>query len=92
MISVVYEAENKFQTMITLIRRDFDQQTGIIYCATITQVVKLSWQLQDAGIHNEQFHGKLDEDQKREVLKRWLKGEIKVIVKKFRLYFSFQGS
>lgn len=79
-ISVVYEADNKFQAMVTLINRDFNNQTGIIYCATINQVVKLSWKLKDAGILNEQFHGKLVEEQKKEVLSRWLKGEIKVIV------------
>lgn len=79
-LNVMYEPEDKIDVIIRLLNESFVADVGIIYCATINEVVEMYWKLKDQNIDCEQFHGQLVEAQKRQVLKRWLAGDILVII------------
>lgn len=76
--NVFFKTDNRKQ--IISIVENHKNQSGIIYCSTVSQVDDLSTYLQFKGFNCKPFHSKLKKKDKEETLNNYLNNEIDIIV------------
>lgn len=65
--------------MCDIIKENYQNDTGIVYFATIADAVKYSWEMSDQGISTAYYHGQMLECERKYILNRWMNGSIKVV-------------
>lgn len=72
--------KSTFFRVAGLIKKSYNDQSGIVYCLRRADCEELASYLRQQGISADHYHAKLTIDRKNYVQNRWINGEIKVIV------------
>jgi len=73
----VYHTEDKFRFIKNILK---DGKTAIVYVNTRKQSTKTASYLQQLGISAAAFHGGLSSEEKKDLLRKWISGDIQVMV------------
>ena len=63
-----------------LLKNDFKQQSGIIYCLSRKKCETLSNKLNTSGLNTAYYHAGLDNNSRKEIQEKWKNNEIQVII------------
>ncbi|XP_074660156.1 uncharacterized protein LOC141912708 isoform X2 [Tubulanus polymorphus] len=72
--------KDNMEEMQKLIKTSFPNQSGIIYCLSQKDSEDVARDLQTYGIKTGCYHARLDAKQRSRVHKKWLEGQIQVVV------------
>lgn len=75
----VYQVANKFNAIERVIRQ-FDNQTGVIYCQKRKSVKKLAQHLLSKGVKIGIYHGGMDAKSRTIALEAWLSNQFKIMI------------
>lgn len=77
--SVVPKKSSAKEDIVKLIRDNFDNSCGIIYCSERKDTIEMAYTLNSKGINATYFHGALDPFEKKENSSAWLEGRALVV-------------
>lgn len=69
-----------FNQIVTMLKDDYTNQSGIIYCLSRKNCEEVATQLQKKGIEAYHFHAHMSPEDKKDTQHRWQEGEIQVVV------------
>ena len=81
--NLLYHVEGKksdeMQAIVSLIKKEYPNQCGIVYCVERKDTVDVTYHLKTAGISAVFFHAGLDIKTKQETVEQWKTGRIDVM-------------
>ena len=79
-----YEVRSKnnkaINDMVSLIKKNYQHESGLIYCITKKDCEKVTEKIQKLGIKSDFYHSEIDSAKKSIVQDQWMSGEIQVLV------------
>ncbi len=85
--NIYYEVRNKpsdneqcMTEIANVIRQQFPNQSGIVYCFSQRESEEVAQELRSRGISADFYHAQIDPNQRSRVHQKWLRNEVRVIV------------